>query len=136
MGQEVEYIFKYAKAFTKGLQDVSNGKINGALGTSKHFFSDGATQYGANEGSATVINFDKFVDHNIQGYKGSIEEEVGSVMVSYSAINFVPNSYNSYFLQGVLRDDLGFRGFTISDYDEVERTETMQLPRTMMNVST
>ena len=83
-----------------------------------------------------MINFEKFVDHNVQGYKGAIEEEVGSVMVSYSAINFVPNSYNSYFLQGLLRDDLGFKGFTISDYDEVERTETMQLPRTMMNVST
>lgn len=40
-------------------------------------------------------------------------------MVSYSAINFIPNSFNSYFLQGLLRDDLGFGGFTISDYDEL-----------------
>lgn len=48
MGQEEEYIYKYAKAFTKGLQDISNGKIGGSLGTSKHFFADGATQYGAN----------------------------------------------------------------------------------------
>ena len=43
-------------------------------------------------------------------------------MVSYSAINFLPNSYNSAFLSGMLRDDLQFGGFTISDYDDVIRT--------------
>ncbi len=43
-------------------------------------------------------------------------------MVSYSAINFVPNSYNSFFLSGMLKDDINFKGFTISDYDEVVRT--------------
>lgn len=56
-------------------------------------------------------------------------------MISYSAINFVPNSYSSYFLKYLLREELGFRGFTISDYDEVARTETMNLPRTMMNMT-
>lgn len=114
---------------------MSNGKIRGALGSSKHFFADGATQYGANEGSATVLNYKNFVRHNTQGYLGAISEEIGSVMVSYSAINFVPNSFNSYFLQGLLRDDLGFGGFTISDYDDVSRAEYMQLPRTMMNLT-
>lgn len=73
MGQESEYIYKYSKAFTKGLQDISDGRLRGPLGSSKHFFGDGATQYGANEGSATVTNFKKFIDHNIQGYKGSVE---------------------------------------------------------------
>ena len=56
-------------------------------------------------------------------------------MVSYSAINSVPMSFNSYFLFGILRDELKFKGFTISDYDDILRAETMQLPRTFMNVS-
>ena len=56
-------------------------------------------------------------------------------MVSYSAINFVPNSFNSYFLQNLLRDQLGFGGFTISDYDDIDRVSTMSLPRTLMNIS-
>jgi len=43
-------------------------------------------------------------------------------MVSYSGINYVPNSYNSMFLSKTLRDDVKFRGFTISDYNDVVRT--------------
>ena len=57
MGQEDSYISDYASAFIKGIQDVSNGKINGVLGTAKHFFGDGSTKFGANEGSASVLNF-------------------------------------------------------------------------------
>lgn len=117
MGQDDSFISQYASAFIKGLQDISNGKLNGALGTAKHFFGDGSTQYGANEGSASVLNFKNYISHNTQGYRGATSEDVGSVMVSYSAINYVPNSYNSYFLSSLLKDDIGFKGFTISDYD-------------------
>jgi hypothetical protein len=30
------------------LQDISGGKIRGALGSAKHFLGDGSTRYGAN----------------------------------------------------------------------------------------
>ena len=56
-------------------------------------------------------------------------------MVSYSAINSVPMSFNSFFLMNTLRDEIGFKGFTISDYDDITRSDTMQLPRTFMNVT-
>ena len=135
MGQEDSYISDYASAFIKGIQDVSNGKINGVLGTAKHFFGDGSTKFGANEGSASVLNFKKYISHNIQGYMGAASQDVGSVMCSYSAINYVPNSYNSAFLTGLLRSDIKFGGFTISDYDDVLRSEGMTLPRTFMNMT-
>ena len=135
MGQEDSFIKDYASAFIKGIQDVSNGKINGALGTAKHFFGDGSTHYGANEGSATVLSFKNYLIHNIQGYLGAASEDVGSVMCSYSAINFVPNSFNSAFLTGLLRSDIRFSGFTISDYDDVIRSGEMTLPRTFMNMT-
>lgn len=48
MGQEDDFIQKYAQSFVKGLQDVSNGQIKGVLGSGKHFFGDGSTHYGAN----------------------------------------------------------------------------------------
>lgn len=135
LGEEDDFIQSYASSFIKGLQDISNDKVNGVLGTAKHFFGDGSTHYGANEGSATVLSFAKYIDHNTQGYKGAVSEDVGSVMVSYSGINFIPNSYNSMFIGGQLRDKIGFKGFTISDYDEIVRTETMTLPRTFMNLT-
>lgn len=40
-------------------------------------------------------------------------------MASYSAINDIPMSINGYYLQSLLRTDMGFDGFVISDYDTV-----------------
>jgi beta-glucosidase len=89
------------------------------LASAKSFMADGATLYGANQGDARVYSFKNFITHNIQGYKGAIDSEVGTVMVSYSAINDIPMSLNSYYLQNLLRTDLGFGGFVISDYNQV-----------------
>lgn len=84
--------------------NVNNGKINGVMGSAKSFFGDGATKYGANEGSASVMNFREYLDHNSPGYKGAIASGLGSVVVSFSATNLIPNSYDSYLKLGFLRE--------------------------------
>lgn len=121
MGQEDNFIYLYAKEFVRGLQNVDTaaGKINGVLASVKHFMGDGATLYGANQGDARVHSSKTFINHNVQGYKGAIESEVGTVMASYSAVNDIPMSLNSFYLQNLLRADLGFGGFVISDYNQV-----------------
>lgn len=133
MGQEDDYIEKYAQSYVKGLQDVSNNKINGVLGSAKHFFGDGSTLYGCNMGNANVMNFKNYISRNMRGYVGSANSNVGSVMASYSSINWIPNAINSQYLIGKLRDGANFNGFTISDYNDVELMNTMLLPRTFMN---
>lgn len=76
--------------------------------------------YGADEGNSLVGSFKTFVDHNIQGYNGSISVGIGSVMASYSAVNYVPMAGGPY-LKSILRGDLKYDGFVISDYSEVEK---------------
>jgi beta-glucosidase-like glycosyl hydrolase len=72
------------------------GNLTGILGSVKHFFADGATFYGADEGNAQICSFKQFIYHNVQGFNSSISLGIGSVMVSYSAINFVPLSSGPY----------------------------------------
>ena len=48
-------------------------------------------------------------------------------MVSYSAINWLPNAI-SPAINTILRQNLGFDGFVISDYDEMQRIINQQLP--------
>ena len=57
-------------------------------------------------------------------------------MASYSAINWIPSSINSQYLNGLLREDFGFGGFTISDYNDLLLVHNMQLPRTFMQFKT
>jgi beta-glucosidase-like glycosyl hydrolase len=127
-------IEKYSQSYIRGLQEVSGGKINGALGTNKHFLGDGSTLYGCNMGNTNVLNFKNYVSRNSRGYVGGVKENVGAVMISYSSINWVPSSINSHFLLSVLREDIGFNGFTISDFDDLElATDNLLMPRTFMN---
>lgn len=93
----------------------------------KHFYADGATLYGADEGNAIVGSFKSFIHHNIQGYNGSIASDIGSVMVSYSAINWIPNAIGPG-INTLLRQKLKFDGFVISDYDELQRVMGQELP--------
>ena len=48
-------------------------------------------------------------------------------MVSYSSINWLPNAI-SPSIGAILRDKLGFDGFVISHYDEMQRIMNQQLP--------
>ena len=118
-----------------GLQNVDNqtNTLKGVLASAKHFMADGATTFGCNMGNSNVFNFRQFIEHNTPGYVGAVKANVGSVMVSYSAINWIPNSINSQYLLGLLREDLNFRGFTISDYNDLSLHSQLLMPRTFMN---
>lgn len=75
------------------------------------------------------------MNHNSPGYKGAIKSGIGSVIVSYGGTNYIPSSYDSYMKLGYLRDTLGFTGFTITSYDELQRADNELLPRTFFNVT-
>ncbi|KZM19614.1 Beta-glucosidase [Ascochyta rabiei] len=41
---------------------------------------------------------------------------VGSVMIAYNAVNGSASAQNSYLMNGLLKDELGFQGFVMSDW--------------------
>lgn len=74
--------------------------------------------YGADEGNAHIGNFAAFANRNAQGYWGSIDSGIGSVMCSYSSMNWLPMALSPTLLS-LLRYTYEFDGLIISDYDEI-----------------
>ena len=123
LGTDPTFIKDYAREFVLGAQMPNDytGKWEGVLASVKHFIGDGSTYLGLDKGNSTVHNFKAFKDVNMAGYHGGIEACAGNVMCSYSAVNNIHMSLNAELIERELKEQAGFEGFVISDYDEIAK---------------
>lgn len=103
-----------ARAQVLGFQGTRLGTPNRVLGSVKHFAGYGAAE-GGRDYDACYIPEVLFRNVYLRPFAAAIDAGVGTVMSAYMDLNDVPASGNRWLLQDVLRRDLGFRGFVISD---------------------
>ncbi len=115
-GEEPNLVKEMAGAAVLGFQgDTTSEKIN-ILACAKHFIGDGGTTNGENGGNTQVDTATLKAIH-LPGYISAIQQKVGSMMISQSNWNNVPCHGNHYLLTTLLKEELGFKGFLISDYE-------------------
>jgi len=107
-----------AAAAVKGYQGDSLGTSNHILACAKHFVGDGGTQNGINQGN-TVVTEAELRRIHLPGYIKAIQAGVGSVMISFNSWNGVYCHGNQYLITDVLKNELGFKGFVVSDWEGV-----------------
>lgn len=86
----------------------------------KHYLGDGGTTDGINENN-TVINYKGLVKIDMAPYFDAIAKGVSTVMISYSSWNGVKMHTNKFLISTVLKRQLRFKGFVISDWMGVDR---------------
>ena len=86
------------------------------MATAKHFVADGGTQYGIDKGD-TVGDLQDILDIHAAGYGPAIELGIQSVMASFSSVNGEKMHGSEHLLQDVLRDQYGFEGFVVGDWN-------------------
>lgn len=57
-------------------------------------------------------------------FKACVEANVQSIMCSYNAINGIPACAHRYFINDILRENWGFKGYVVSDQGAVEMIAT------------
>lgn len=118
-GETPELAGDLGRAAVIGLQNGKLGSEKSVLACSKHYAGDGATDGGKNSGDVTTLNDAEFRKLAIEPYRASIEAGVGSIMVSYSSYQGTKMTGATKWLTDVLKGELNFRGFLISDWDAV-----------------
>ena len=108
-------------AAVKGLQNGKLGATQSVLACAKHFAGDGATDGGKNTGDVTLLDEAAFRKIAVDPYRASIAAGVGSIMPSYSSYMGEQMTNSKKWLTDVLKTELGFAGFLISDWDAVGR---------------
>ncbi|KAL3700835.1 hypothetical protein R1sor_018857 [Riccia sorocarpa] len=86
----------------------------------KHYLGDGGTTLGINENN-TVIDYKDLVKIHMSQYFDAIRKGVSTIMVSYSSWNGMKMHGNKFLVTKVLKYDLKFQGFVISDWEGIDR---------------
>ncbi|HTQ49484.1 MAG TPA: glycoside hydrolase family 3 N-terminal domain-containing protein [Candidatus Acidoferrales bacterium] len=114
-GQSPELVSEMSAAAVRGFQGRElSGRNDSVLACAKHFLGDGGTQDGVDEGN-TVCDEATLRKLYLPPYRAAIRSGVGSIMVSYSSWNGDKMHGNKHLLTGVLKQELGFKGFVVSD---------------------
>ncbi len=117
-------------AATSGQSSLSAG--DHMLATAKHYAGDGATTYGTGDSGypidqgVDIMSSSAFRRLAVSPYVKAVrQQKVGSIMPSYSSVQLdgascpTKMSASKQWLTNVLKQQIGFQGFLISDYNAV-----------------
>jgi beta-glucosidase len=125
--EDPKLVRELAAPAVRGFQGSSLADPLGVLACAKHYVGDGGTAFGSAQNGKGLDQGDTRVDEatlrrvHLQGYITAIRAGVGSIMPSYSSWNGVKCSASKRLLTGILKQELGFEGFLISDYNAIDQ---------------
>lgn len=113
-------VSRLGAAMVEGLQGrpgepgfLGEGKV---AATAKHFFGDGGTAQGVDQGDVNGDLAELMAIHAAP-YPAAIDAGVASVMASFNSINGTKMHGNAPLLTGELRGNLGFGGLVVGDWN-------------------
>jgi beta-glucosidase len=121
-GETAEINELMAAASVAGLQgsDLADGET--ILACAKHYVGDGGTTDGIDQGN-TQVSEQVLRDVHMAPYIDAIDAGVGTIMATYNSWNGEKVHGIEYLLTDVLKDELGFEGFIISDWKGVDQVD-------------
>ena len=145
--EDPKIVSELGKAAIKGLQGDDLSDPLSVLACAKHYLADGGTKatteprpgpFEDKSGSMWLDQGDSEMDEatlrkiHLPGYIAAIEAGVGTIMPSYSSWNGVRCSASKRLLTEILKEELGFDGFLISDYNAIHQIDPMDLKKSIM----
>jgi beta-glucosidase len=133
-GEKTELVTSLSTAYIKGLQSLTDedtpspGQSIFVLATPKHFIGDGGTIWG----SSRTEDY-KLDQGNMQApeelvrqlflppYQNAVDAGAMSVMASFSSWKGTKMHAQQYLLTKVLKNELGFNGFIVSDWQGMDQ---------------
>ena len=125
-GETPELARDLGAAAVRGFQGNDLRDPLSIVACAKHFMGDGGTSFGTGPKNQLLDRGDTKIDErelrsiHMQGYVSAIKAGVGTIMPSYNSWNGVKCSGSKRLLTEILKNELKFDGFLISDYDAID----------------
>lgn len=115
-----------ARAQVRGFQGPRIGSPGHIIAGPKHFAGYGASLGGRDWDEVELSNNELWNVH-LPTFKAAIDAGAGNIMAAYMHLNGVPAAANKWLLTTALRENLGFKGFVVSDSGAVASLKTQNL---------
>jgi beta-glucosidase len=140
--EDTELVSRLGTAFVRGLQHVDNPAEAAVLASVKHYVADGGTRWGSgseypwlhsqwrrqgdwfsiDQGNAEMDE-QTLRDTHLAPYRAAIAAGALNIMVSYSSWRGLKMHADKYLLTDVLKHELGFEGFLVSDWQAIDQLD-------------
>ncbi len=120
-GEKPERATQLATLIT-GLQGSTLGGPASVLATAKHYVGDGGTSNGTDQGDTQLSEAELRAIH-LPPFQEAVARNVGSVMISFSSWNGTKLHGHQYLITTVLKGELGFSGFVVSDWNGIDQID-------------
>ncbi|HJU54479.1 MAG TPA: glycoside hydrolase family 3 N-terminal domain-containing protein [Pyrinomonadaceae bacterium] len=110
-------------AFVRGLEgdDVSAGTSVAA--SLKHYMGYSLPLNGRDRTSAWIPE-NYLREYVLPTFEAAVKARARTVMINSAEINGVPGHVNRHILTDILRNELGFQGFAVSDWEDIKKLVT------------
>ncbi|UOA10708.1 glycoside hydrolase family 3 C-terminal domain-containing protein [Methylobacter sp. S3L5C] len=122
-GEDVHLATVLGTSFIKGHQGDDFSAPNKGLTCLKHYVGYGFPINGRDRTPAWIG--DRMLrEYFLPTFEAGIEAGSPTIMVNSAEVDGIPGHANYHYLTTILRDELGFKGFTVSDWGDIKRLYT------------
>jgi len=119
-GEDPHLIGELASSMIRGYQGTGLEDPDSLLATAKHFAGYSETQ-GGRDASEADLSRRKLRSFFLPPFEKAARAGALAFMTGYQAIDGVPSTMNHWLLTEVLRNEWGFKGVLVTDWDNVGR---------------
>ncbi len=119
-GEDTYLVTQMGLSGIEGYEGKNLRDVNHVASCMKHFIGYSFPNSGKDRSSAYIPEI-MLREHFLPSFKAAVEIGARTVMVNSAEINGEPVHASKYLLTTVLRDELGFKGVVISDWEDVKK---------------
>ena len=119
-GEDPYLIGELGAALIRGYQGKGLGDPTGVLATAKHYAGYSETQ-GGRDASEADISRRKLRSYFLPPFERAVRAGAMMFMTGYQSMDGVPSTANRWLLTDVLKNEWGFKGVLVTDWDNVGR---------------
>jgi len=119
-GEDPYLASKLAVAMVEGFQGDGSAAAGSIAACAKHFAGYGEAESGRDY-ATTNIPENELRNVHLRPFHAAVGAGVATLMASFSDLNGVPATGSEFLMRQVLREEWGFEGFVVSDWNSIHQ---------------